>query len=220
MATWLKYHTAVTVQAGPFLDSGDGVSPEIALDIPEASCLLSKNGAAFAAKTDATHGVHDAAHNGWYTIPLAQDDADTVGSLVLEITMAGALPVWREFMVLPAQVYDSLVLGTDLLDVNDEQLLGTAYHAPALAGVPYVDVHNWVGAAAPADIADAVVDEVCDGALTLRTAIRVLMAAVGGKASGGGTATIIYRDPADTHDRITLTVDNVGNRSAAVLDVT
>jgi hypothetical protein len=155
MATWLKYHTAVTVQAGPFLDSGDGVSPEIALDIPEASCLLSKNGGAFAAKTDATHGVHDAAHNGWYTIPLAQDDADTVGSLVLEITMAGALPVWREFMVLPAQVYDSLVLGTDLLDVNDEQLLGTAYHAPALAGVPYVDVHNWGGAAAPAMTGDA-----------------------------------------------------------------
>jgi len=53
----------------------DGCTPEIALDITEQEVLLSKNGGAFTLKSETTQCVHDASHNGWYTILL--DTTDT-----------------------------------------------------------------------------------------------------------------------------------------------
>jgi hypothetical protein len=43
---------------------------------------------------------------------------------------------------------------------------------------------------------------------------------MGGKASGLETTTAVYRDSADTKDRITATVDANGNRTAVTLDLT
>ena len=48
--------------------------------------------------------------------------------------------------------------------------------------------------------------------------LRVVLAALVGKATGGGTGTITIRDVGDTKDRIVLTVDSSGNRSAVTLD--
>jgi uncharacterized protein (DUF1786 family) len=47
-----------------------------------------------------------------------------------------------------------------------------------------------------------------------------MLAALAGKASGGGTVTVKFRDHADAKDRITATVDASGNRSAVTLDGT
>jgi hypothetical protein len=58
-----------------------------------------------------------------------------------------------------------------------------------------------------------------ENALTLRQAIAVLLAFVAGKATGGGTNLIKFRDQTDTYDRITQTVDGDGNRSATEVDV-
>jgi hypothetical protein len=64
-------------------------------------------------------------------------------------------------------------------------------------------------------------DEVIEGgALTARELLRALAAVLAGKASGGGTGTIRFRDLADTKDRLTLSVDGQGNRSAVALDLT
>lgn len=57
-----------------------------------------------------------------------------------------------------------------------------------------------------------------EGAIDEIEALRLLLAALVGKATGGGTATITFRDTGDTKDRIILTVDSSGNRSAATLD--
>jgi hypothetical protein len=46
------------------------------------------------------------------------------------------------------------------------------------------------------------------------------LSVLAGKSSGGGTATIIFRDTADGTDRVTATVDADGNRTGVVLDVT
>lgn len=62
---------------------------------------------------------------------------------------------------------------------------------------------------------DAVLDEVVESTLTLRQAIRLIIAATHcNKTSGGGTATLIARDYGDTLDRITKTVDVDGNTTA------
>jgi hypothetical protein len=57
-----------------------------------------------------------------------------------------------------------------------------------------------------------------DGSLTAQEAVRLFGAALAGKVSGAEGTTIIFRDVADTKDRITATVDEFGNRSAVSLD--
>lgn len=69
-----------------------------------------------------------------------------------------------------------------------------------------------------ADAVDEILDEVVEGSLTVRQVLRLVLAAVAGKASGGGTTTITFRDNGDTKDRISATVDSNGNRSAVTLD--
>ena len=110
MATWLKQSTAVDVKVGPFLDDTDGKTAETALTITQPDIQLAKNGGAFAQKSAAQTLSHES--NGWYEVALSTTDTDTLGILILQIHETGALPVWREFMVLPAAVYDALVSGS------------------------------------------------------------------------------------------------------------
>lgn len=144
--TFLKQSTAATVAIGPFVDQTDGFTEEGGLTLSQADVRLSKNGGAFAQKNDATAATH--MENGYYSCPLNATDTDTLGRLRLAVDEAGALPVWEDFMVLAANVFDALVAGTDKLEVDAVQLLGTAFATPTVAGVPEVDVTHWIGAAA------------------------------------------------------------------------
>jgi len=114
MDGWLKQSTAITLRIGPFLDSTDGNTQEIALTIAQADVVLSKAGGVFAAKNDATSCTHDA--KGYYSCPLNATDTGTLGLLKLAVHVTGALAVWHTFMVITAQVWDSL-FGADKLDV-------------------------------------------------------------------------------------------------------
>jgi hypothetical protein len=67
---------------------------------------------------------------------------------------------------------------------------------------------------------DAILDDPVEGTITLRQAMRVLLAYLAGRATGGGTAAPKFRDQANSKDRISMTVDGVGNRSAVTLDLT
>ncbi len=67
---------------------------------------------------------------------------------------------------------------------------------------------------------DAILDDVIEGALTMRQALRLFLSALAGKSTGGGTVTLTFRDNADAKARITATVDANGNRTAMTLDGT
>lgn len=54
--------------------------------------------------------------------------------------------------------------------------------------------------------------------VTVKEALRIVLAALSGKISGAGTNTITIRDINDTTDRITATVDTNGNRTAVTVD--
>lgn len=147
MACWLKQSTAADVMLGPFLDSADGNTVEGGLTITQPDIRLSKNGGAFAQKSAAqtlTHG-----ENGWYPANLSTTDTNTLGVLVVAVHESGALPVWREFLVVPANVYDSF-FSTDLLQVDLTQLLGSAIATPTVAGVIETDQTHYLGSASPA----------------------------------------------------------------------
>lgn len=70
--------------------------------------------------------------------------------------------------------------------------------------------------------ADALLDRAnaVETGWTPRKVLRILFAVLGGKLSGAGTATEVFRDGTDAKDRVTATVDASGNRTAITLDGT
>jgi hypothetical protein len=128
MASWLKQSTAVTIRLGPLLDIADGVTEETG---QTPAVEVSKNHAAFASRNSATAVAHDS--NGWYSIPLDTTDTGTLGPLIVKTDAAATyLPVWREFMVVPANTYDSLIAGSDVLTADVTQIAGTTANATKL----------------------------------------------------------------------------------------
>ena len=66
---------------------------------------------------------------------------------------------------------------------------------------------------------DDILNSIIEGAVTLRDSLKLANAMNAGKVSGGKTTSIVFRDLADTLDRIIMTVDESGNRSAVVKDL-
>jgi len=128
MAQLLKQSTAYTFRLGPFLDSTDGNTQENALTIAYTDVLLSKAGGALAAKSDTT-ALTGTGANAHYTCVLNTTDTGTLGTLRVWCHVTGALTVWQDFMVVPANIYDSLVAGSDALQVDTIQVSGTTQTA-------------------------------------------------------------------------------------------
>lgn len=131
MTTWLRQSTAKTVKLGPFVDPADGVSAVTTLTIAQADIRISKDGGAFAQSGNTAGGTHNEA--GWYDIPLDATDTNTLGSLMLSCFKTGAMRVWREFIVLPAVVYDAMVAGTDKLQVHADEITAGLLTSAAFA---------------------------------------------------------------------------------------
>ena len=107
----LKQSTAVTVKIGPFVDNSDGDTEETGLTISQADVRLAKNGGNYAQKNESSACTHD--ELGVYDCDLDATDTGTLGRLKLNVHESGALSVWHDYMVVPANVYDALVAGSD-----------------------------------------------------------------------------------------------------------
>lgn len=98
--------------------------------------------------------------------------------------------------------------------------------APAMTGDAYARLPAAPAAVSDVPTANANADALLDRAAgvetgwTFRQAMRIILAALGGKADGAATATMHYRDMADSKNRITATVDADGNRTAVTRDAT
>lgn len=126
---YLKQSTAITAKIGPFLDETDGKTAEDGLTIAQADVRLSKNGGDIAQKNEATSCTHD--ELGIYGCPLDTTDTGTLGRLQLWVHESGALPVFHEFMVVTANVYDTLC-STDVLQADLTQICGDSQSATDL----------------------------------------------------------------------------------------
>jgi hypothetical protein len=69
-------------------------------------------------------------------------------------------------------------------------------------------------------IADAVWSYLVDGLVSSKESMAIQNAILAGKVSGAGTGVEIFRDLADTKDRVISTVDSAGNRTSEILDGT
>lgn len=217
---FLKQSTSVDVPIGPFLDSTDGNTVESGLTLTQPDIRLKKNGGNWAQKNAAQTLSHE--ENGYYEVTLDATDTNTVGLLRLAVHEAGALPIWEDFMVLPANVYDSLIGGSDTLDV---QVTGMGTNVITSSAIN-ADAITATGLAADAanEIADALLNRAnaIETGLTPVQSLRLIAAALAGKISGAGTETVTVRNAvADSKDRIVATTpDANGNRTVITVDLT
>lgn len=97
-----------------------------------------------------------------------------------------------------------------------DQLVFTGGRVDASVGAMQANVLT--AAALAVDAVDELLDEqIGDSTLTMRQALRVLVAGMAGKLSGAATTTVTIRNTADTADVIVATVDADGNRSAVTV---
>ena len=134
---YLRQNTATRITVGPFLDKTDGITPEVALTVTsEKLTLVVDDGGVPTLVLDtaptASGGANDMVHitgdeAGLYDLELAAANVNYVGRALLALTDAAThCPVFHEFTILPANVYDSLIGGSDLLQVDVTQLGGGA----------------------------------------------------------------------------------------------
>lgn len=137
---FLRTNTATRVTVGPFLDKTDGITPETALTVTNCKLTLMIDASGVPTLTldtnpTASGGSNDMIHvsgddAGFYDLELTASNLNTLGRAVLALTDANNhCPVFHEFMILPAMIYDSMVLGTDRLDTNVTHINDTAQTA-------------------------------------------------------------------------------------------
>lgn len=182
--SWLKQSTAVTLKIGPFVDENDGKTAETGLTVSRADVRLSKNGGNMAQKNEATSCTHD--EIGVYDCPVDTTDTNTLGRLDLFVHESGALPVYHSFMVVPANVWDSL-FGADALQVHANEITAGLITAAAIAtGAIDADA---LAADAVAELADGVWDEALAGHTTAGSAGKAMSDAQDGDfVAGSATA--------------------------------
>ena len=130
---FLKQSALATINLGPFVDDTDGKTAETGLTISQADVRLSKNGGVFAQKNNADAAVHS--ENGSYLCALSTIDTNTLGRLRVEVHESGALPVWENYEILPENVFDSLISGSDKLDVNVAEISEDSAAADSLEAI-------------------------------------------------------------------------------------
>lgn len=173
---------------------------------------------------------HDAAGAEWCDVIL---NIQTTAQQIDDLATAAALTIVDDFLdtevaaILAAVDTEiaAIKAKTDNLptDPADESLIVAATDAiMARLGAP-------AGASMSADIADVPTAaenatqllDVAAGVetgLTVRQYLRLAAAVLFGKASGLSGTTAVYRDTADTRDRIVSTVDADGNRTDVLRD--
>ncbi len=121
-----KQSTARTFIVGPVLDA-DGVA---VTDCVIGDFKVSKNGGAPGALDGSATLTHR--NTGHYSLAATANDLDTLGTaqFVIDDTVNACQPV--AFQVVPANVFDSLVGGTDTLQADVTQLGGDAQSATDL----------------------------------------------------------------------------------------
>ena len=132
---YLKADTVTEVLIGPVVAVGDGFTPVTTLTIAGADeAEIIKHGATTVTAITGTLAAITSA-DGYYVLDLVTGDVDTEGRLTILINDDSlCLPVRHDFMVVNANVFDSLFAAatTDYLQTDTVQWLGTACAAPTV----------------------------------------------------------------------------------------
>lgn len=160
--TYKPIDTAIVMVVGPCIDDTDFKTLEEAIAYDAAgmdvSLIVEKTDGttAVTAITLTTVGTSDWTHKdgGYYEIEITAAQNAEEGIAYVRGVCIGVLPFESiHYNVVKANVYDSWIKGTDVIQTDVTQWLGTAAATPAVAGVPEVDLTHIVGSVASTSIA-------------------------------------------------------------------
>jgi hypothetical protein len=163
------------VLLGPFLDDTDGKTAETALTIANTDIKLWKRGGTTESNKNSGGATHIA--SGRYYATLDATDTDTTGELIINVAVAGALPVRLVCCVFETAVFDLLfasgAAGYSTLTAQQVWEYSTRTLS-AFSFTVAANVTQWNGGALPtiptaSENADAVWDEVMSGHTTAGT---------------------------------------------------
>ena len=209
---FLKQSTATTIILGPFVDDTDGKTAETALTLTQADIRLSKNAGTYAQKSDTGSASH--MELGHYACSLNTTDTNTLGRLRIAVHETGALPVWIDYLILPANVYDSLI-STDKLQVHAVEIDNNLIPAAAIAANAITS--DQLATTAAAEIADAVWDEAISTHTTTGTTGKALSDASACSATASAIADAVWDEALSAHLTLGSTgeaLDNAGGSAA------
>lgn len=140
----IRQATQTDVILGPFVNDTDFKSLETAyvsdssgIDIDIISGITKSDVTLSCSSGD---GYFRHVSNGYYALTLSSDNTATLGPLRVTYGVNGSLPGWEEFLVVSANVYDSLIGNTDYLHTDVLQIASTSSTATTLkANIPYLD---------------------------------------------------------------------------------
>lgn len=167
---------------------------------------LASDGGAF---SDATNEATEIGTSGVGFIDLDAGEMDFDSVIVkVAVSNAGAIPV--VIYLYPQEEGDILVETQSVTDeaIGPGAIAVDAIDGDALSLTALLEIENQIF-----DVAEMETD------ITLREAMKVLLAVLAGKVSGGPDAPV-FRDINDTKDRLTVAATSVGNRTSVTVDVT
>ena len=124
MAQFVKQSTVTIVRVGPFVDVGDGFTPETGVTVAasDEAEVLKAAGAATVSMAGTFAAISGA--DGWYDYTLSATDTDVVGDLTLIMNDDDVhLPVACRFQVIEEEVFDDIFATS-----------GVGYLKPVVAG--------------------------------------------------------------------------------------
>ena len=140
----LKQSTQVDVLIGPLIDDGDfkaveesvaynatGIDVDVIKGVTKADVSLANSSG---------DGYWRHVANGYYAVTLSTTDTGTLGPLRVTFEATGVLPCWEDFLVVPANVYDAMVAGTDYLKSDAVEISSSSTAADAVeSNIGYLD---------------------------------------------------------------------------------
>ena len=179
------------------VDATDGFTAETGLSWGAGDIKISKNGAA-----EANHaGTVTELGGGLYKYEFALAEVDTAGVLSFRTNKAGVRPTSFTHQVVGFDPANATSLGLANVDAAISSRLAQS---------------SYEGADAILDKANGV-----ETGMTLRQALRLMAAVLGGRLSGSRTGVEVFRNAvADSKNRVTATIDSSGNRTVITTDLT
>jgi len=158
------------------------------------------------------------------------DDRYEIRRIVSTISASDTVIVDRNFSFTPEALDDWYFLGQGYTDASATEVKQDAiisqlsdietdtteianipttaeFEARSLPSADYIET---------SDISNTVIE----GTVTLQQALMIMLSALAGESDGAMTATQHFRNTIDTKNRITATVDSLGNRTSITLDLT
>jgi hypothetical protein len=148
----IKQSTSVHLLVGPFIDIESG-APKTTLTLGDITAAYTTQTGATVTRTGITLSAsgganHEFAHvgDGYWEIDLTTTTTGTLGRLTYTFRDDDVFhPVTASGLVVPANIWDSLIGNTDKLDASVVQWLGTAVAASGTGGLPDVNLVEIAG---------------------------------------------------------------------------